>query len=213
MEPDFWHKRWEDNQIPFHEGKPNALLVRNLDKLGLSKGSRIFLPLCGKTSDFGWLIGEGYRAVGAELSEIAIKQLFEELDITPAVTDTGTHKHYSVNNIDVFVGDIFGLTAKTLGRVDAVFDRAALVAMPASMRHKYANHVAEISENAPQLLTCFEYDQTLLDGPPFDVREAEIRDLYRDSHDIDLVERVPIRGGLKGQCPADAALWGLTPKN
>lgn len=28
---------------------------------------RIFLPLCGKTLDIGWLLERGYRVVGAEL--------------------------------------------------------------------------------------------------------------------------------------------------
>lgn len=212
MEPEFWHKRWEENHIPFHEGKPNALLVRNLNKLGLSQGSRVFLPLCGKTSDFEWLAGEGYRAVGAELSEIAIEQLFEDLNITPDVSDIGTQKHYSADGVDVFVGDIFDLSGDVLGPVDAVFDRAAMVAMPTSMRQRYVDQVTKISNTAPQLLTCFEYDQSLLDGPPFDVKQPEVEGLYKAWYDVSLMERVPIRGGLKGQCPADAALWKLTPR-
>lgn len=212
MEADFWHKRWEDNQIPFHEGKPNTLLVRHLDVLNLAKGARVFIPLCGKTKDFDWLMSQGYRAVGAELSEIAIQQLFDELGITPDVSTVGSLKHYSADGIDVFVGDIFELSASVLGPVDAVFDRAAMVAMPASMRPRYVNQVAEISDNAQQLLTCFEYDQNLLDGPPFDVKQAEVEALYRASYEVALVERVPLRNGLKGKCPADAALWKLTPR-
>lgn len=211
MEAEFWHKRWEDNHIPFHEGKPNTLLVRHLEALQLAKGSRVFIPLCGKTRDFGWLRGEGFRTVGAELSEIAIQQLFEELGVTPSISEAGTQKLYSADGIHIFVGDIFELTAETLGPVDAIFDRAAMVAMPASMRQRYVTQVAKISKTAPQLLTCFEYDQNLLEGPPFDVKQPEVEELYREHYDVSLVERVPIKGGLKGKCPADAALWMLTP--
>lgn len=211
MESDFWHKRWEDDHIPFHEGKPNTLLVRHLGVLNLDKTARLFIPLCGKTKDFDWLMAQGYRTVGAELSEIAIQQLFAELKTTPEISTVGTHKLYSADNIDIFVGDIFELSSDMLGSVDAIFDRAAMVAMPASMRQLYVTKVANISKNAPQLLTCFEYDQSLLDGPPFDVKQAEVEDLYRGLYDVSLVERVPIRGGLKGKCPADAALWKLSP--
>lgn len=211
MEADFWHKRWEDDHIPFHEGKPNTLLVRHLSVLDLSKGDRVFIPLCGKTKDFDWLIAEGYRTVGVELSEIAIQQLFEELKVTPTISIDGEHKHYCADGIDVFVGDIFELSADMLGPVDAIFDRAAMVAMPKSMRQRYVAQVAKISMNAPQLLTCFEYNQNLLEGPPFDVKQAEIEDLYDDIYDVSLLERVLIRSGLKGKCPADAALWKLTP--
>ena len=211
MESDFWHKRWEDDHIPFHEGKPNTLLVRHLGVLNLDKTARLFIPLFGKTKDFDWLMAQGYRTVGAELSEIAIQQLFAELKTTPEISTVGTHKLYSADNIDIFVGDIFELSSDMLGSVDAIFDRAAMVAMPASMRQPYVTQVANISKNAPQLLTCFEYDQSLLDGPPFDVKQAEVEDLYRGLYDVSLVERVPIRGGLKGKCPADAALWKLSP--
>jgi len=209
MELEFWQKRWRDNNIPFHEGKPNTLLIRHIDRLNLPKGGRVFIPLCGKTKDFEWLASQGYRAVGAELSEIAIQQLFEELNITPTVSEVGTHKHYAAPGIDVWVGDIFQMTAEMMGPVDGTFDRAAMVAMPESMRQQYVNKVAEISKCAPQLLTCFEYDQSLLDGPPFDVKEPEVRSLYDQHYDVSLVERVPIRGGLKGKCPSDAVLWHL----
>lgn len=211
MEADFWHKRWEDNHIPFHEGKPNALLVRHLGALNLVKGARVFIPLCGKTKDVDWLIGEGYRVVGAELSEIAIQQLFAELGITPSISIVGSQKHYSANGIDIFVGDIFELSADMLGPVDAIFDRAAMVAMPKIMRQHYVTHVSEISNRTPQLLTCYEYDQSLLDGPPFNVEQAEVDELYREFYNVALIERVPLRNGLKGKCPADAALWHLTP--
>ena len=97
--------------------------------------------------------------LSAELSEVAIQQLFEELDIEPAVTDLGDMKCYSADRIDIFVGDIFKLTQALLGPVDAVFDRAALVALPAEMRAAYAPHIVEITGNAPQLLITFEYDQ------------------------------------------------------
>ena len=213
MEADFWHKRWQENHIPFHEGKPNALLVRHVGVLNLTKGARIFIPLCGKTKDFDWLAAQGYRAVGAELSEIAIQQLFAELEITPSISSVGPHTRYSADGIDVFVGDIFELSAAMLGPVDATFDRAAMVAMPESMRQRYVTHVSEISNSAPQLLTCFEYDQSLLDGPPFNVEQAEVEDLYHAFYDVTLVERVPIRGGLKGKCPANAALWHLISHN
>lgn len=212
MEAEFWQKRWQDNNIPFHEGKPNTLLIRHVDKLNLPHGGRVFIPLCGKTKDFEWLMSQGHRAVGAELSEIAIQQLFGELNITPQISEVSAHKIYAAPDIDVWVGDIFQMTAEMLGQVDGTFDRAAMVAMPASMRQRYVDQVATVTRHAPQLLTCFEYDQSLLEGPPFDVKEPEVRDLYHAHYDVSLVERVPIRGGLKGKCPSDAVLWHLIPR-
>src|SRR5690349_18438288 len=128
MDAGFWHERWETNDIAFHKNEANPLLVRCFAALSLSKGSRVFVPLCGKTLDIHWLLSEGFRVAGAELSKVAIEQLFTELGVEPKVSRDGEVDHYSATNIDVFVGDIFQLSSEVLGPVDAVYDRAALVA-------------------------------------------------------------------------------------
>src|SRR6476620_6198989 len=112
-DPRFWHERWEKNQIAFHEGKPNPLLVKHFTRLSLRKGARVFVPLCGKTRDISWLLSRGFRVVAAELSEIAVKQLFAEMRLEPRVRNLGAAglKHYSAKNVDVFVGDIFKVTS------------------------------------------------------------------------------------------------------
>src|SRR5215210_313085 len=110
----FWHERWQKNEIPFHERKPNPLLVKYFDRLKLRNRSRVFVPLCGKTRDIGWLLAQGCPVAGAELSEIAIKQLFADLRLNPKISKWGAGKHYRAKNIDIFVGDIFSLTRKRL---------------------------------------------------------------------------------------------------
>lgn len=209
MDASFWHQKWEKNEIAFHEGEANALLVKYFNELGLKKGSRLFLPLCGKTRDIAWLLGNGYRVAGAELSEIAIQQLFEELGVAPSRTKVGEFIHYSAPDIDIFVGDIFHLTSEILGSVDAIYDRAALVALPGEMRSRYTAHLVETTGSAQQLLICFDYDQTQLDGPPFSVSGEEVREQYGDSYEVTLLESTDFAGGLKGKCPATENAWLL----
>src|SRR3954462_4784994 len=122
MEANFWHERWEKNEIGFHEPKPNPLLVKYWDRLELKKGARVFVPLCGKTLDIGWLLSKGFRVAGAELSQIAIDQLFAQLKLKPTIRKVGASLHYAAPKIDIFVGDIFQLTPQKLGRVDAIYD-------------------------------------------------------------------------------------------
>lgn len=198
MEHSFWYQRWESNDIPFHRSEPNALLTKYFGELSLAKGSRVFVPLCGKTLDIPWLLSNGYRVAGSELSEMAIKELFAGLEIEPQVLKVGGLKHYSADNIDIFVGDIFDLTGEMLGTVDAVYDRAALVALPEGMRKRYTSHLMNITDKAPQLLICYVYDQELMEGPPFSVSDAEVNQHYADSYDLTLVASVDVSGGLKG---------------
>jgi thiopurine S-methyltransferase len=210
MEPDFWRKRWHENKIGFHESDTNPLLVRHFDALSLSDGARVFIPLCGKTLDIRWLLAKGYRVVGAELVETAIQQLFDELGAKPSISETGQFKHYSAENIDIFVGDIFNLSSDLLGSVDAVYDRAALVALPEDMRKRYSAHLMKITAKAPQLLLSFEYDQSLVPGPPFSVGPDEVHDYYEGHYTVSLAELVVLQGGLKGKYDCLEAVWLLT---
>lgn len=209
MEASFWFQRWEKNDIGFHESEANPLLVKHFKALSLAQGSRVFLPLCGKTLDIAWLLSNGYRIAGAELSATAIEQLFAELGVEPKISEVGEVNHYSAKNIDIFVGDIFALSSKMLGSVDAIYDRAALVALPGEIRSRYTAHLTEITDKAPQLLLSFEYDQNLMEGPPFSVSKDEVNQHYRDSYDLTLIVSTNVPGGLKGKCPAKENVWLL----
>jgi thiopurine S-methyltransferase len=209
MDSSFWHKKWETNDIAFHENKANPLLIQHFKQLAIERCSRIFLPLCGKTLDIAWLLSNDYRIVGAELSKIAIEQLFSELGLKPSITKVGKLEHYSAKNIDIFVGDIFLLTKQLLGEVDAIYDRAALVALPEKMRHQYTAHLTNITQKAPQLLICFEYDQSVMSGPPFSISNDEIHQHYSDCYQLNLLSSTYVTGGLKGLCPAKENVWLL----
>ena len=211
MQAEFWHERWQAGQLGFHEGKPNALLVAQFQRLGLVTGDRVFLPLCGKTRDIAWLLAQGCRVAGAELSEIAIRDLFEDLKITPEIEDLGTLKAYRAPGIDIFVGDIFDLTAGTLGPVDAVYDRAAFVALPEEIRVRYAPHLSVLTGRAPQLLITFDYDQSVMAGPPFSTPAAEVHARYAALYRVNALDSVPVAGKLKGTAEADEIIWHLTP--
>ena len=209
MEASYWHNKWKINQIGFHQSKTNPLLIKHLEQLGLSKGDRVFLPLCGKTVDIAWLLSQGYKVAGAELSEIAIKQLFEALDLTPEISTIDSLTHYHAANIDMYVGDIFNLSAEVLGDVNASFDRAALVALSPEIRERYSAHLVDITGNAPQLLICFEYDQSVMSGPPFSIVKSGVEAHYAANYQLKLLEAPHLKGGLKGKIEAIEAIWLL----
>lgn len=210
MEPSFWHQKWARQEIAFHGSEANPLLLAHFDALALPPPGRVFLPLCGKTLDIHWLLARGYRVAGAELSQSAVEQLFSELGEQPTVAKAGELTRLSAPNIDIFVGDIFALSAELLGPVDAVYDRAALVALPAEMRVRYAAHLRALTAGVPQLLISFEYDQAAMDGPPFSVPGAEIRQHHAAAFpQLAMLDSVDVPGGLKGQCAAQEQVWLL----
>ena len=209
MEASFWHAKWEKSEIGFHQDDVNPLLLDHFGALSLPAGSRVFVPLCGKTRDILWLLESGYRVVGIELSRVAVEQLFAEMELQPAISQVGPLTRFAVDDIDIYCGDIFELTGSELGQVDAVYDRAALVALPADMRQRYAEHLAAITSGARQLLIAYEYNQSQQDGPPFAVSADEVRRLYGRYYEPALLVSTEVAGGLRGKCPASEHVWLL----
>ncbi len=209
MKPAFWHERWEEGDIGFHEGQPNEMLTGHFNTLALPEGGRVFVPLCGKTRDIHWLLEQGYRVAGVELSQLAVEQLFEELSMACDVEKCGALTCYRGEGIEIFSGDMFCLTSELLGTVDAIYDRAALVALPDEIRAMYRSHLLSISGNARQLLVTLEYEQDLLSGPPFSIGESEVRVYYGDVYEIVALDSQFSPDGLKGKYPVTERAWLL----
>lgn len=211
MEQDFWHSRWQNGQIGFHEGTPNTLLTTHFKALGVAAGGRIFVPLCGKSQDMLWLRAEGFTVVGAELSRLAVTQFFTDAGLTPKISTAGKLERFDAENITLFAGDIFDLTNEMLGIVDAIYDRAALVALPAPLRARYAAHLTSLTGTAPQLLITFEYDQSRHPGPPFSISDADLNNCYGTIYELNHTDIKNVPGGMKGICTATENLWLLKP--
>lgn len=121
MQHEFWHQRWQENRIGFHQFTPSPLLVDYFDQLDLSTHARVFVPLSGKTLDISWLLKQGYRVVAIELSQIAVSSLIEQLAQDFAMDFEASEKnnliHYHHPQIDIYVGDFFDLTKEQSDRL------------------------------------------------------------------------------------------------
>lgn len=191
MNQDFWLERWHKMEIGFHLPEVNAVLMKYAERFPEPDKQHVLVPLCGKTVDIIWLLERGYRVTGIELSEIALKELAEQIETvfgwslecssTPAGT---TWQHERVTLIQ---GDFFKVTPEQLGQVDVIYDRAALVALPEPMRADYVRHLILLGPVAEQFLVTLDYDQQRMDGPPFALSDEEVRMHYR-SHQIETLE-------------------------
>lgn len=179
MEPDFWHQRWQENQIGFHQESINAHLQTFWPGLGLPNGAPVFVPLCGKSLDMLWLRAQGHPVIGVELSGIAVNAFFSGNRLQPTVTDEPPFQKYTADGVTIYCGDFFALTAAHLAPVKAMYDRASLIALPPAMRQRYADAIMEKLPSAARVvLVTVEYDQSRMTGPPFAVAEEEVARLY-----------------------------------
>lgn len=216
MEADFWRQRWENNLIGFHLDEVNPYLRANWAALNLKAGARVFVPLCGKSLDLIWLADQGYEVVGIELSPLAVKAFFAENNLPVEHSHIDGLEYWHSEKISIFCGDFFALSAEILGQVDAVYDRASLIALPATMRQAYAAKLTELARSAPKLLVTLEYEQSKMEGPPFSVSENEVKSLYQANYEVKQVSAQDVLGDnekfrIKGLEYMNECIYQLIP--
>ncbi|ERL55579.1 thiopurine S-methyltransferase [Psychrobacter aquaticus] len=222
MNPEFWQKRWQEKRIGFNQSEVNPLLIKYWTELNLLAGSRIFVPLCGKSIDMVWLTAQGHDVVGVELVESAVQEFFAEQNIEPSV-----HQHVRnpaikcyqgqllSQKVEIWVADIFALTFTDIGNIDAVYDKAALIALPAEMRSDYSEQMRQLSVDvnkkaAVQLLLTLNYDQSKKDGPPFSISHEQVQQYYGSYYQVTELASEPTSIGSAPELKVTEQVWLLS---
>ncbi|TQV81561.1 thiopurine S-methyltransferase [Aliikangiella coralliicola] len=188
MEAQFWLDKWKKQETGFHLEQIHPLLKKFYpDVFSPSKG--VFVPLCGKTSDLTFFAEKGSYTLGCELSDIAVQAFFKEQKDTAQINQVGRFSCFRstrfVNennrqaNIDILIGDIFDLNQALLTECASIYDRAALIALPESLRKDYVRQIRSLMTSAKMLLITLEYPQVEMDGPPFSVASDEVSELFQ----------------------------------
>lgn len=190
MDAGFWTDRWARQQIGFHAHQPNVHLCAHWPAIARA-GSRVLVPLCGKSVDMAWLAGRGHWVVGVELSAIAVEAFFHEQGLEYCCEPQGPFNLYRSGPIEIWQGDIFALTAEHIGPCAALYDRAALIALPPAMRQVYVQHLQQLlPSGCLGMLLSLEYDQQKAEGPPFSVEPAEVQALYSPGWAVKDLQRI-----------------------
>ena len=178
MKADFWHERWAENKIGFHLDEVNPYLVEFWPQLKLPAQSHVLVPLAGKSLDIVWLIQQGFYVHAIELSELAVKSFFAEQALPYEIETHPEGVCYKSTQLEFWVADFFEFADGQFQHVAAIYDRAALIALPDEMRNRYCDHLMQLTGNKPQLLITLDYLQNEMSGPPFAVQQAEVEMLY-----------------------------------
>ena len=114
------------------------------------------------------------------------------------ITQSNVNKSQQINGafqilegggITLLAGDFFALEARHVKGVCAVYDRAALVALPGDMRTRYVDQLLSmLGPGVPILLLTFEYPAGEIDGPPFCVDEEQVNALFSGRRAITRLE-------------------------
>lgn len=216
MQAEFWLEKWDQPKQGWIQQKVNSRLIRYWPSLGLDTAAAVLVPLCGDSIDLDWLVAAGHQVCGAELSQSAIAAWgqrhglalefegqndslslctvaghqsgpYVQLDSTQSRTLDDSHARADQVAPQFLCGDFLKLQASDLPFVPkAVYDRAALIALPPQMRQLYAAKLEELlPADSRILLITLAYDQQKMKGPPFSVQDDEVESLFSPGFTIE----------------------------
>jgi thiopurine S-methyltransferase len=178
MENHHWLSRWKNGNIAFHLSTVNPLLEKHWSTLKIPANSNILVPLCGKSLDLLWLANQGHQVIGVELSKLACEAFFKENKIPYDIEKTDNFTCFYNAQIKLYCGDFFELTSALLPPFAAVYDRAALIALPEELRQRYVHHVMHLMDPGCQMLLIVYESENNVQGPPYPIPFNEIKKLY-----------------------------------
>ena len=191
MATDFWLQKWVDNKIGFHQDQYNPFLVEYWKKYCPEVGA-VFVPLCGKTKDMLFLREIGHQVYGVELSEIAVKDFFQDNNLSYKVEKRDDFIIYSGGGFCLFCGDLFKLKSSDFKNVDYIYDRASLIALSKSQQGKYCAFIKQTFPQSSLFLITLEFDNPKI-GPPFSTSQACVENYFADHFEVEKITELSIK--------------------
>lgn len=189
----YWLRRWQENAIGWHHEEYNPHLLGFWGLLAVPAGSRVLVPLCGKSRDLVWLSEHGYRILGVELSPLAVSAFFAEQGLEPDVEEGERFERWQAEDFEILCGDVFQLQPGELKGVAAVYERASLVALDPQQRRRYADLLTRLLPSGCRvLLVTMDYPQHEMAGPPYSVTGAEVKELFEEQFEITLLDTIDL---------------------
>ncbi|MFC3283016.1 thiopurine S-methyltransferase [Litchfieldella rifensis] len=184
-----WLTRWREGRIGFHRDATHPVLHRYWPCLGVPEGTKVLVPLCGKSLDMRYLAERGHPVLGIELSLEAIEQFTAEGQGEVSRYRQGDFHVYRQGSIELWGGDFFHFHIEQAAEIGAFYDRAALIALPEATRQRYAFHLAQlIPPGARGLLISLVRAPGDDRGPPYSVDADEVRRLFTPNFELTHLE-------------------------
>jgi thiopurine S-methyltransferase len=208
MDREFWIKKWNRQEIGFHQPQWNPILKQYWDQImQVQSPESVFVPLCGKSLDLLFFRQKGLKVWGVELSSQAIEEFIQENEEVELENKTaGQFRIYHNEWLSLLCGDLFNLKSTYLP-TKMIYDRASLIALPHQLRLKYAQLLNSLfTIGTEYFLICLEHTEGEKLNPPFSLSALEIQELFSTHWQIRQVANFPPKNG---QAPGQQTLYHL----
>jgi SAM-dependent methyltransferase len=166
--------------MPWYNENLDSDLEDELDRRKITNG--IFLDLgTGPATQAMWLAKRGFKVIGSDLSETAIKR--------------ARNVYANEKNIDFVVDNILNSKLKA-NEFDYIFDRGCFHVLLPADRQRYITKIKQImKDNGILFLKCFSDKEPRQVGP-CKFSQDEIRDLFSKYFIIDSIKETVYQGTL-----------------
>ena len=225
--PQYWKKRWMDNNIGWHRATVHNFLIKYVHELtGGRSNLRVFVPLCGKSLDMLWLAEQGHNVVGVEVVKQAIESFFEENDLTfsvekvklaAAVDPVDAYKCVE-KKIIIFCCDLFVLSEEDVGgRFDAIWDRSSLSAMQPAVDNRGKRYTKKLhsllaTDGNYMLETYLYYGVDRGKSLPASISDELRNEIYEEDFILKELEVERLRVDQEWKCVFDLNYHLIKPK-
>jgi SAM-dependent methyltransferase len=171
-----WNARYETGHTPWDLGRAPPALLRLLGEIGPAR-LRVLVPGAGRGHDaFAW--AEAGHDVTA-------------LDFAPlAVAALGAGAAERGLRVRALEADVLAPPPDLLGAFDAVWEQTCLCAIPPSRWPDYVRAIAGTLVPGGMLFALL-WSHGMAGGPPWDVREDDVRRLFPPAFEIERIDPVP----------------------
>lgn len=188
MELSYWQSRWQNDKTGWHMDVVYPLLKQYWQHLQLPEGANVLVPLCGKSKDLHWLADHHFHVIGVDVSQKALQSVMDKRSEAFSKSTSHGLTRYRSEAMELWEGDFLKVPAAEIPPLHAIYDKAALIALPPQQRKAYADKVLELCSPSTQIfLQTFEYEQAEMNGPPFSVHQKEVNELFGKHFKIDLL--------------------------
>ena len=185
MSKDFpdWETLYKTQKIetmPWYNENLDSDLENELDQRKITSGKLLDLGT-GPATQAVWLAKRGFKVIGSDLSEAAIKR--------------ARNLYVNEKNVDFIVDDILNSKLRE-NEFDYILDRGCFHVLLPADRQRYVAKIKQIlKDNGMLFLKCFSDKEPRQEGP-YKFSQEEIRGLFSKYFRIDSIKETVYQGTL-----------------
>lgn len=173
----FWEEKYRLGEAGWDKGECAPPIRRMLRSLPWPKGARLAVVGAGLGHEAFEAASLGFSVTAIDFAPSAIRGMEKR------ARETGLP-------IELWERDLFSLQEASAGRFDAVLEHTCFCAIEPSRRREYAQGVRALLVPGGKLFGLF-YAHGRPGGPPFDVQEPELRELFSSDFVIETLRWAP----------------------